>query len=100
MIFGNFFKKKAEENAQLVLPTRIMIRRGMWVMRGKDIGILADFNPTNGAVEIHFCDPVEGTTVAKEMIFDLMLLRQAKLSEIPEKRRPTPERAAKFGYFD
>jgi hypothetical protein len=74
-------------------------RKGMWVMaKAKDgtehIGILNSVDRVFG--EVHLVqDNGETNTV---VVFALTDVRQAKVEEIPESRRPAPELAARLGY--
>jgi hypothetical protein len=73
------------------------LRRGMWVMaKNRECGILVAFNAQLEA-EVHLVDAGTGDTREIRQV-DVRDLRQARLGEIPAKRRPAPERGAKFGY--
>ena len=71
------------------------ISSGMWVMTddGK-VGILTDPSPM---ASVDLVDDAGETTVA--ITVALGSLRQAKLAEIPEARRPTPGDGAPLGYL-
>ena len=100
MSFLDFFQRKSAQQAQLVLPSTIYVRKGMWVIYKGEPSIIADFNPINGFLEIHITDREKGETIAKEQIQDLTQLRQCKWSEIPAARRPDQIKAARLGYID
>jgi hypothetical protein len=70
------------------------IRRGMWVIHNKRIGI-AEVDDI-GAPVVHYVDAKGDTTLIVPC--DPAKLTQAALEDIPEARRPEPEHGAKFGY--
>ena len=70
------------------------INTGMWVLTGdKQVGILTAIGDVAG-VDLVGADGV--TTLAVQMPF--VSLRQAKLEDIPESRRPAPDFAVQLGY--
>lgn len=97
----------------------MIIRKGMWVVAGEQVGIVTDINvsATVGGVVAHGlvrvvlvdeagCDRITVETdangnpkmVSDHRLLSLDKLRQARLEEIPEPRRPDAEAAGKFGY--
>lgn len=71
-------------------------RKGMWVVYDNYVGILARAF-TDGTVELHLVN-AQGVTYLIEPLVPLAALRQAKYEEIPEARRPPPEKLTKGGY--
>lgn len=75
------------------------IRGGMWVTDHNDrIGIVENIIGTK-FVDVMYVDPVEGTNVAASRI-NLSQVKQARFSQIPEKRKPSQEAALAKGYFN
>lgn len=81
-------------------PPVTQLRRGMWLWVTAPeampaVGILTDFHPT-GEASVHLVDAngetVQSVTVAPQWV------AQASLAQIPERRRPGPAMADKFGY--
>lgn len=82
------------------------MRKGMWACAGNKAGIVNDIGPRPatatspglkaGEVEFHEVD-AEGDTVVVRLL-RAGDVRQAKLEEIPEPRRPDAAVARKFGY--
>ncbi len=90
--FKSLFQEKTE-------PTKASLikgwRRGMWVMHGDKIAVIAVLDEP---AEIHYTDTIKGENIGKELV-PLNALRQAKYSEIPEGRRMTSREAAEeLGY--
>lgn len=71
-------------------------KRGMWVRHQDATGILTNIESGDVAT-VMLVDKKEGTNVL-EIHVPAAELRQAYFDEIPEKRRPDQDRAAKFGY--
>lgn len=75
------------------------LKKGMWAMDGDKVGIASDFDfsakggPT---VEFHYVGEDGSTTAVAQVPFES--LRQAKLKEIPESRRPEAEFGKSLGY--
>jgi hypothetical protein len=74
----------------------VQLRKGMWVRYQDTTGIIARFEGTNA--EVHFVHPETGLTIARSMV-PSGYLTQAGYDQIPEPRRPDPDRAAGFGYL-
>ena len=71
------------------------INPGMWVMTDDaKVGILTD---SSSMASVDLVDDAGETTVA--ITVALGSLRQAKLEDIPEARRPEPEDGARLGYL-
>lgn len=93
-----------------------MIRRGMWVVTDNKVGIVAQefviykrlidpAEPALGSEELRVNDEAvvhlvdgKGETIGQVGPLKHGELRQAKLSEIPEPRRPDAQVAARLGY--
>lgn len=72
-----------------------MLRKGMWVMHDDRIALIVEGR--GDSVLLHYID-ANGETTEEDIVAQVSELRQAKLSEIPEARRPVAEVAARFGY--
>jgi hypothetical protein len=72
-----------------------MIRKGMWVKSKGKIGIVSNID--GDFAEVHLVNEKGETTVIVPAVA-AGSLKQAALADIPEQRRPSAARAAKFGY--
>lgn len=78
-------------------PDRIAMygfRQGMWVMHKYHVAILMDIR--DGIATVDYVGQ-DGTTLSTGVV-QASSIRQAKLSEIPEPRRPNKAIADKMGY--
>lgn len=73
------------------------MRRGMWVRSGTRTGIVTDIDESEGSAIIDLVDDETGETV-ETVRRKVSAVRQARLTEIPEVRRPNDEIAKAFGY--
>jgi len=98
MGFFDIFKSSKPQPApptKLVAPSIIFVRKGMWVSYQGSTGILTEWYK-DGRCDVHLVAH-DGTT-REIIVVPLDQLVQATYEQIPESRRPSPERAAKFGY--
>lgn len=70
------------------------IRKGMWVVHEGEVGIVSAVDSV--AAEVHYVNEA-GATIGRQVV-GAASLRQARLEEIPEPRRPEPARGALLGY--
>lgn len=81
------------------------LEKGMWVVHSDHVGILVDFGGAKSIVHLvrENGTTIEGVTEEGNRTADVVVptaaLRQAKLKEIPEARRPSAAAAAELGYF-
>ena len=86
--------KIGENDAVILRQSRL--RKGMWVVHDGNVGILVrGFNDATG--EVHLVRQ-SGHTYLVQPYVPLLALRQAKLEEIPESRRPSEELGRALGY--
>jgi len=90
-----------ETGARIVRPRRRTNERpfprtGAWGVVDGRVGIVAALDDTSA--EFHVVDTAGDTTLVTSVA--LAALRQAKLSEIPEARRPIAEHGATLGYVE
>lgn len=76
----------------------MQLRKGMWVVYGNRVGILVTSPSGAQFGEVHLVAGEEGVTDLVLPQVPLHELRQARLSEIPRLRRPSPGRGAALGY--
>lgn len=71
------------------------IRKGMWVVRGDEVGILVDV-AGSGEAQVHLVNELGLTR--DRITAPVTELRQARHMEIPAPRRPVREVASRLGY--
>lgn len=78
------------------------LRKGMWVRTADGIGILNNISVSPEHLwsvgEIHYTNS-DGETILIQPNVALSGVAQAAFDDIPEPRRPTPERGAGLGYL-
>lgn len=85
------------------------LRRGMWVVQGRTVGILIGLSAGAAQVQLVEADGTNRMTLQAQPNGEQLLvphiltlpvegLKQAGLEDIPEPRRPPPGIAARFGY--
>lgn len=84
-------------------------RQGAFVALDKKVGIIFEYPQLNyngeadamvpdaSSAEVHFMD-AKGETTEQVRNVPVRALTQAKLSQLPAKRRPTEAQAKRFGY--
>lgn len=73
------------------------LRQGMWVMTQHGVGIVRDAQHNPPAVDVVLVNP-DGTN-RLEIVLPPSEVTQARLSDIPEPRRPHQDSGARKGYF-
>lgn len=74
------------------------VRKGMWVLYGKRVGILVNFSIDKVQGEVHLVDEAGYTySILGEVHLDE--LTQASLTDIPQSRRPDKNTARPLGYL-
>lgn len=73
-----------------------LLGRGKWIIHENKVGIIADI-AQDGMTEIHYVNAI-GETVGG-LIDHVSKVRVAKITEIPEARRPSLEKGLALGYL-